>query len=78
MTPRSSASEVPGRSPISPVTHGGYDEAIRMMWNLGLDTAEIARRIGISTGGICPESVVANRLAIIRDAARASQAEARQ
>lgn len=72
------AHALPNRKPISPVTHGGYDEAIRMLWSSGFDTVEIARRIGISTGGICPESIVANRLAIIRDAAHASNSETRQ
>lgn len=42
-----------------------FDGAIMALWNLGLDTKDIATRLHER------ESVVANRLAEIRDGARA-------
>lgn len=51
---------------------GGFDKMIIDLWHSGLDTDQIARQITISVGvtySPAYQARVANRLAIIRDAA---------
>lgn len=53
-------------APAAPASDlsAAYDPAIITLWSMGLDTIDIAKRLGQ------PEARIANRLAALRDAGR--------